>query len=160
MTDRNGEPKERKTPSIIKPGDPDYERLVGTVTTEDVEVLQETATQVVSGDDIFIPFEKMVLRQGVLEYGVIEIAPDVCKLIFHFIKVSRSFANELGAFFWKKVRRKIITDSDIETGAIMEAGENPIYRSNWDVTILNISALVARAKLNLILDGLRKEFPV
>jgi hypothetical protein len=160
MTDRNGGARPKKTPAIIKPGDPDYERLVGTVTNEDVEVLKETATQTVSGDDIFIPFEKMALRQGVLEHGVIEIAPDVCKLILHFENVSRNFANELGAFFWKKVRRIIITDADIEAGAIMEVGENPIYRSNWDVTILNISALVARAKLNLILEGLRKEFHV
>jgi hypothetical protein len=160
MADRNGGTKPRKTPKIIQPGDPDYDRLVGTVTDEDVEVLQESALQTVHGDDIFIPFKRMALRQGTLEYGVIEIAPDVCKLIFHFEKVSRNFANQVGEFFWKKVRRKIITDSDIDAGASMEAGENPIFRSNWDMTILNISALVAQAKLNLIIDGLRKEFPV
>lgn len=160
MADRNGGTRARKTSKIIQPGDPDYTRLVGTVTDEDVAVLQEAATQTVKGDDIMISFKRMTLRQGILEYGVIEIAPDVCKLIFHFIKVSRSFANQLGEFFWKKVRRKIITDADIDAGAVMEAGENPIFRSNWDVTILNISALVVHAKLNLIIDGLRKEFPV
>ena len=152
--------KTRKSPRIIKPGDPDYKNLVGTVTDDDVEVLKESATQVVKGSDIMIPFEKMSMRQGVLEYGVIETSPDTCKLIFHFEGVSRNFANDLGAFFWKKVRRRIITDADLQYGAIMEAGENPIYRNNWDVTILNISAFVARAKLNLILDSLRKEFPV
>ncbi len=150
----------RKTPRIIKPGDSDYRRLVGTVTDDDVEVLKESATQVVKGVDIMIPFEQMSMRQGVLEYGVIETAQDVCKLIFHFQNVSRNFANQLGEFFWTKVRRRIITDADLQYGAIVEAGENPLYRNNWDVTILNINALVARAKLNLILDGLRKEFPV
>jgi hypothetical protein len=154
------ENREAKTPKIIKPGDPDYNRLVGTVTKEDVEVLKETATQHVAGQDIMIPFQRMAMRQGTLEYGVIEIGPDVCKLIFHFEDVSKNFANQLGAFFWKKVRRRIITDSDIEAGAIMEVGENPIYRNNWDVTILNISALVAQAKMNLIIKGLKLEFPV
>ena len=160
MANFSTKPQPRKSPKIIKPGDPDYKRLVGTVTDEDVEVLQETAEQTIRGDDIMIPFKKMTLRQGVLEYGVIETAPDVCKLIFHFAGVSRNFANDLGAFFWKKVRRRIITDSDLMGGAIMEAGENPIFRNNWDMTILNISALVASAKLNLIIEGLRKEFPV
>jgi len=152
--------KPRKTPKIIQPGDPDYARLVGTVTDEDVATLQESVDQTIHGDDIFIPFKKMSLRQGVLEYGVIEIAPDVCKLIFHFENVSKNFANQLGRFFWEKVRRKIITDADLMAGASVEAGENPIFRSNWDVTILNISALVAQAKLNLIVDSLKKEFPV
>jgi len=150
----------RKTPRIIKPGDPDYRKLVGAVTDDDVEVLKESVTQTVKGTDIMIPFEKMSMRQGNLEYGVIETSPDVCKLIFHFEGVSRNFANDLGSFFWKKVRRRIITDADLQYGAIMEVGENPFYRSNWDVTILNLSAFVARAKLNLILDGLKKEFPV
>lgn len=150
----------QRTPKIIKPGDSDYERLVGTITQEDVDVLQETANQLVSADDIMIPFKKMTLQQGVVEYGVIEIAPDVCKLILHFENVSKNFANRLGEFFWKNVRRKIITDSDTSAGAMIFADENPIFRSNWDVTILNISALVAQAKMNLILDAIKKEFHV
>ncbi len=160
MGEHMADKQTRTAPRIIKPGDSDYKRLVGTVTDDDVEVLKESATQTVPGSDIMIPFEKMTIRQGVLEYGVIETAPDVCKLIFHFIGVSRNFANDLGAFFWRKVRRHVITDADLQCGAIMEAGENPLYTNNWDVTILNISGFVARAKLNLILDGLKKEFPV
>lgn len=160
MANFSQESKERKTPKIIKPGDPEYAELVGSVTDDDVAVMHEAATQTIRGDDIMIPFEKISLRQGVLEYGVIEIAPDVCKLIFHFIGVSMNFANQIGEFFWKKVRRRIITDADLMGGAIVEAGENPMFRSNWDVTILNINSFVARAKLNLILDGLKKEFPV
>jgi len=158
MADTSQGTKTRKTPQIIKPGDPTYAQLVGSVTDADVGALQESALQTIHGDDILIKFKQMTLRQGVLEYGVIETAPDVCKLILHFQNVSRNFANKLGEFFWNKVRRKIITDTDLMTGAIVEAGENPIYRSNWDVTILNINSVAAQAKLNLIIDGLKKEF--
>jgi hypothetical protein len=151
--------RQPKAPKIIKPGDPDYEALVGNVTDEDVQVLQENADQIISSDDIMIPFEKMSLKQGFVEYGVIETAPDVCKLIFHFIGVSKNFANDIGKFFWEKVRRRIITDADLDAGGVMEGGENPLYRANWDMTILNISGYTAEAKLKLIIDGLKKEFP-
>lgn len=149
---------ERKKPKILQPGDPGYDSLVGSVTDEDVRTLQDTIHQQVSGKDLIIPFQTISLRQGTLEYGVIETSPSTSKLIFHFQNVSRKFANDLGRYFWKKVRRNIITDVDIHDGTIMEVGENSVYRNNWDVTILNVSTLMASAKMSLILKGLRKEF--
>lgn len=149
---------ERKKPKILQPGDPGYESLVGSVTDEDVRTLRDTIHQQVSGKDLIIPFQTVSLRQGTLEYGVIETSPSTSKLIFHFQNVSRKFANDLGRYFWEKVRRNIITDVDIHDGTIMEVGENPVYRNNWDVTILNVSTLMASAKMSLILKGLRKEF--
>lgn len=139
---------------IIRPGDPTYDQFVKGVRPEDIQCLKDGLSQ--EGTAGGVAFETLPLKQGSVEYAVIDTSDTHAKLVLHFLKVSSRFMAELSHFFYTKVRGIIIGPGD--PFARMECGENPIFRSNWDVTILNLNKHVAAPKMRLILKALLKEF--
>jgi hypothetical protein len=146
-----------KAPKIIRPGDPEYQALVGHVTDEDVKLLTGTADR----DAPAIPprFEKFELQYGEVEFSVIPTTTSASKICFHFMKIPKNFMIKISNFFFTQVRHKIVTAMEILEGASMECGENPIFRSKYDVTISNLNPYHAHQKAALIIKALKKEFP-
>lgn len=143
-------------PLIIKPGDAEFDRAQASLTSKDVELLANTIKGQASA--MRIGFTEIPLRQGTVEYTVIEMTEATSKLVFHFKNVSKNFSVKLSSFFWHKVKGIIITPAMALDGAAMQCGENELYRSNWDVIIFNLNKYLAPSLQETIIRRLLEEF--
>lgn len=143
-------------PLIIKPGDVEFDQAKASLTSKDVELLANTIKGQASA--MRIGFTEIPLRQGTVEYTVIEMTEITSKLVFHFKNVSKNFAIKLSQFFWEKVRGPIITPAMCLDGTAMQCGENELYRSNWDVIIFNLNKYLAPSIQETIIRRLLEEF--
>lgn len=145
-----------KTPRIIRPGDKEFDQAKATITPGDVDLLAKTIVNQASA--IRIGFTEIPIRQGTVEYTVIDTTEISSKLVFHFKNVSKNFALKLSQFFWEKVRGPIITPAMCLDGVAMQCGENEIYRSNWDVIVFNLNKYLAQSIMETIIRRLLEEF--
>jgi len=142
---------------ILKPGDAEYQKAIDAFTQEDLDMMRNGLAD---GDkQVSIDWHRRELREGMVEYAVIPLTPTTSKVVFHFIKVSQHMMAEISLFFQTKICGPIITVADIQADVEVEAGLNPIWRSNWDVTILRINKYRAPTMMHMIANLVTKEFP-
>jgi len=143
---------------ILKPGDPEYHKALESFTTEDLKLVQQGLKD--GAKQVAIPWSKKTLREGYMEYAVIPLTETKCKIVFHFVKLSTRLMEKVSAFFQTKICGPIITVADIKDDVSVEAGQNPLYRSNWDFMVFNYNKFRAPGVMNLIAEALAKEFHV
>jgi hypothetical protein len=149
---------EEKKSKILKPGDQEYQEALDSFTQEDLDLVRKGLEQ---GDlEVNIEWHRKDLREGTLEYAVIPLTATTSKVVFHFIKLSQKMMHEVSEFFQTKICGPIITVADIQSDVEVEAGLNPLWRSNWDVTILRVNKYRAPTMMHMIANLVAKEFPV
>ena len=144
---------------ILQPGDPEYHKALSSITEEDMAIVKKGLEE---GDKPItdIAWEKVNMREGYMEYAAIGLTETKVKLVFHFIKISQKMMHEISTFFQQKICGTIITVADIQDEVSVEAGQNPVWRSNWDIVIFNFNKFRAPGIMTLIANMVAKEFPV
>jgi len=149
---------EEKKSKILQPGDPEYQEALSSFTQEDLDLVRKGLE---AGDkEVDIQWHKKQLREGEMEYAVIPLTETTSKVVFHFIKLSQKMMAEMSLFFQTKICGPVITVADVQNDVEVEAGLNPLWRSNWDVTILRVNKYRAPTMMNMIATLVAKEFPV
>lgn len=145
--------KERK---ILKPGDTEYQAALDSFTQEDLDIVRKGLE---AGDKtVDIAWTKKSLREGYMEYTTIELSETKTKIVFHFVKISHNLMSEISDFMRTKICGGVITAADIQGDVRVEAGENPLFRSNWDFIVFNYNKFKAPGIMNLIAKKLLEEF--
>ena len=148
-----------KESKILQPGDPEYHEALGSITDADMAIVKKGLEE---GDKPItdIAWKKVSLREGYMEYAAIDLTETKVKIVFHFIKVSQKMMHEISTFFQQKICGVIVTVADIQDEVSVEAGQNPVWRSNWDIIFFNFNKFRAPGVMTLIANTVAKEFPV
>ena len=141
---------------ILKPGDPEYNNMLSSITTEDLQLVRNGLA---AGDkQVAITWEKRTLKEGYMEYATLDLTETKAKIVFHFIKLSQNLMCQISDFFRIKICGPIITIMDIQDDVYIEAGQNPLFRSNWDFVAFNFNKFRASGIMRLIASKIVEEF--